>query len=96
MIETVSIDSDEEEDDKTKKGVRSAFNKKIKKERKAPKKIVYQNDEYIVDNWIECEKCKTWRIVKGGKKVVKGFTCKSMKKRCRSKENVPKNIFVIN
>ena len=94
MIETVSIDS-EEEDDQTKKGVRTAFNKKIKKEKKAPKKIKYERDEYIVDHWIECEKCKTWRIVKSGKRA-SGFTCKNVKKRCREQENVPKNIFVIN
>lgn len=27
------------------------------------KNLVYKGQKYEIDNWIQCEKCKTWRIV---------------------------------
>ncbi len=68
----------------------------MKKDKKAPKKITFENEEFIVDNWIECEKCKTWRVVSKNPRNYPYFTCKSINKKCKSKQEVPKNSFTIN
>ena len=94
MVESVSIDSSEEDDEETKKAVKNVY-KKIKKDKKKVKKLVYNKEEYIVDNWIECEKCKTWRIVNKNPEKYKKFVCKNANKKCKEKENVPKNLFII-
>ena len=39
------------------------FSKKIKKANKIPKTISYKNEEYQIENWGQCEKCRIWRIV---------------------------------
>ena len=97
VVESVSIDSDDEsEDQKTKKAIKSAFKKKIKKQKKAPRRLTYKNEDYIVDNWIECEKCKTWRIVNKDHKKYPHFICKNINKKCKSREIVPKSTFTIN
>lgn len=56
IMSKVSVDSseDDSEDEATKKGVKTVFTKKIKKEKKPVKKILYNNEEFVVDYWIEC------------------------------------------
>lgn len=95
ILETVSVDSEESEDEKTIKAVKSAFKKKIRKDQKLPKKLVYKKEEYIVDNWIECERCKTWRVVNKNPSKFPHFACKNINKRCRQKELSPKCAFTI-
>lgn len=48
------------------------------------KKITYKGESYEIDNWIECESCKTWRIVKD---VYQGkrFICSKIGKKCSTK-----------
>lgn len=38
--------------------------KKIKKVNKIPKKLIYENEQYQIENWGQCDLCKLWRIVK--------------------------------
>lgn len=78
------------------------WTKKIKKAKKSPKTLVYNNEEYEIDNWIQCEKCNVWRKVTQKdasllKRVQTGerFNCKKVAKECFRKDKVDKNLFTL-
>lgn len=52
-----------EEDSKEVKVIKSIFTKKIQKN-KHVKKLEFKGEEYDIDKWAQCEKCKIWRKVK--------------------------------
>jgi hypothetical protein len=63
------------------------WTKKIKKTKKSPKSIMYKNEEYEIDNWVQCDKCNIWRKITGQsnlllKKIQNGeqFLCKKVDK----------------
>ena len=57
------LEESESEKEDTKKEVRLLFSRKIKKNKKAPRKIVYQNEEYDIEHWAQCDQCQQWRVV---------------------------------
>lgn len=63
---------------------------------------MYKNEQYEIDNWIQCEKCNIWRKVPHTenvllKKVQLGekFNCKKLSKECFRKDKVDKNLFTL-
>lgn len=61
------------------------FSKKIKKSNKAPKKITYHNEEYDIESWGQCDKCKIWRIVHRPLKHSDSFECGKVGKQCNKR-----------
>jgi hypothetical protein len=83
LIETE--ESEEVEDEATVHAIKKQLSKSIKKKPKADVKMVtYRGESYKIDNWIECENCKIWRIV-NKKCPPHHFTCNKIGKKCSTK-----------
>ena len=72
--------------------MRLLFSRKIRKNRKAPKKIVYQDEEYDIEHWAQCEQCQQWRVVSVPMAPKDHFHCSQVSKTCYKKDKIGKNV----
>lgn len=87
------VEKEEEEEEKAQEevGVKLEFSKKIKKQKKEPKKLKYKGDDYEVENWAQCDKCHIWRKLGRTIKVEGSFRCRDVNKNCNKKDRVDKS-----
>lgn len=62
LFKDIELD-ESSEDEEDKKAIKSQFSKKIKKNEKV-KKLKYNGEDYDIDHWAQCDKCRIWRKTK--------------------------------
>lgn len=55
----------------------------------------YKDDEYDIDCWAQCDKCKIWRKTKRDYKGNESFVCKNSGKKCYIREKIAKNYITL-
>ncbi len=78
-----------------KRGISELYSRKIKKANKAPKTLVYNNQEYEIENWAQCERCNIWRTVKRPPKKAQHFQCKQAGKECHKRQKTNKKLVTL-
>lgn len=76
------------------KAIKSQFSKKIRKGAKV-NKMKFKGEDYDIDHWAQCDKCKIWRKLK--KEVGDGdsFMCRAVNKKCHQREKIGKNYITL-
>lgn len=85
-----------EQDSEDIKAIKSHYAKKIKKDAKHKiKRIRYKGEDYDVDCWAQCDKCKLWRKTNKKYKQNESFLCKLAGRKCYNSERIAKNYIVL-
>lgn len=48
-------------------------------------KLKFKGEEYDIDSWAQCDKCKLWRKTKKNLGEKEEFVCKNVGKKCYNK-----------
>lgn len=75
--------------------LKSEFSRKIKKAKKAPKKLKFKGEDYEIDNWVQCDHCQLWRKTTLPLRAKDRFTCKNAGKKCNQREKIQKNLITL-
>lgn len=83
LFKDIELD-ESSEDEEDKKAIKSQFTKKIRKNGKV-KKLKYNGEDYDIDHWAQCDKCRIWRKTKKELGDGESFMCRAVNKRCHQR-----------